>query len=110
MEETHWKIGGVNYKVQSVEGLAREQGVLGLILYQDLIIKIDASLPKERWEETFIHEVLHGIFFEAGYEEQDEDMINRVGKVLYQVIQDNLQTNVDQDLVEELRRERSIKL
>ncbi|MDR4987175.1 ImmA/IrrE family metallo-endopeptidase [Bacillus cereus] len=110
MKEIYWKIGGVNYKVQVVKGLAKEHGVLGQILYDDLIIKIDADLPRERTNETLIHEVLHGIFFEAGYEEQDEDMINRVGKVLYQVIQDNLQTDADHLLVEELRKERSIKL
>ncbi|MBO1583235.1 ImmA/IrrE family metallo-endopeptidase [Bacillus sp. XF8] len=110
MKETYWKIGGVKYNVQSVKGLAKEHGVLGQILYNDLIIKVDADLPRDRLEETFIHEVLHGIFHEAGYEEQDEDMINRVGKVLYQVIQDNLQTDIDESLIEELRSERVIKL
>lgn len=89
MKETYYKIGGVKYKVQSVKGLAKEHGVLGQIFYDDLLIKIDADLPRERMEETFVHEVLHGIFHEAGYEEQDEDMINRVGKVLYQVFTDN---------------------
>lgn len=89
MKENCWKIGGVNYKVIKVKGLAKEHGVIGQILYDDLIIKIDADLPVDRQEETFIHEMLHGVFFEAGYTEQDEDMINRIGKVLYQVLKDN---------------------
>ncbi|PGC80277.1 ImmA/IrrE family metallo-endopeptidase [Bacillus toyonensis] len=83
------KIGGVSYGLEEVEGLAKEHQVLGHILYDDLKIKLDASMPQDRKEETLIHEITHGIFYEAGYEEQDEDMINRVGKVLYQVIKDN---------------------
>ncbi|WP_179958565.1 ImmA/IrrE family metallo-endopeptidase [Bacillus sp. SH5-2] len=90
MKGNYRKIGGVKYKVVQVKGLAREHGLMGQILNDELIIKIDADLPADRQEETFIHEMLHGVFFEAGYTEQDEDMINRVGKVLYQVIQDNL--------------------
>ncbi|HHB1925702.1 TPA: ImmA/IrrE family metallo-endopeptidase [Bacillus cereus] len=93
MKEDYWKIGGVKYKIVQVKGLAKEHGVIGQILYDDLIIKIDADLPADRHEETFIHEMLHGVFFETGYTEQDEDMINRVGKVLYQVIKDNFSSS-----------------
>ncbi|PFJ15034.1 ImmA/IrrE family metallo-endopeptidase [Bacillus cereus] len=89
MKDTYYKIGGVKYKVVPVKGMAKEHGVLGQIIYDDLVIKIDADLPPDRMEETFVHELLHGIFYEAGYEEQDEDMINRVGKVLFQVWRDN---------------------
>lgn len=95
MKEKYWKIGGVNYKVAEVKGLAKEHGILGQILYDELLIKIDADLPQDRKEETFIHEVLHGVFFEAGYTEQDEDMINRVGKVLYQVLKENAGASLD---------------
>jgi hypothetical protein len=58
MEDRYCKIGGVKYKVQLVKDLAREQEVLGLILYNDLTIKVDASLPQDRLEEVLIHEVL----------------------------------------------------
>lgn len=90
MKEAYWKIGGVKYKVVQVKGLAKEHGLMGQISYDNLLIKIDEDLPQGRKEETLVHELVHGIFYEAGFEEQDEDMINRVGKVLYQVIQDNL--------------------
>lgn len=40
-------------------------------------------------EQTFVHELLHACFNEAGFNEQDEDMINRVGVMLYQVLKDN---------------------
>lgn len=95
MKEKYWKIGGVKYKVVQVKGLAREHGLMGHILYDELLIKIDADLPQDRKEETFIHEVLHGVFFEAGYTEQDEDMINRVGKVLCQVLKENAGASLD---------------
>jgi hypothetical protein len=49
-------------------------------------------MSDERKEQTIVHEMLHAIHFEAGYdsEDQDEDMINRTANVLHQVIVDNL--------------------
>jgi len=45
-------------------------------------------LSESRKEQTFVHELTHAIFYEAGVEEQDEDMINRVSLVLHQVLKD----------------------
>lgn len=47
------------------------------------------DMSQERKEQVFVHEMLHACFFEAGYTEQDEDAINRVSAILYQVLKDN---------------------
>ena len=52
-------------------------------------IEIDNGLSNERKEQTLVHEILHACFKDAGFEDQDEDVINRVGIVLYQVLKDN---------------------
>ena len=50
---------------------------------------MDADLYKDRKEQVLVHEVLHGCFWEAGIEEQDEDVINRVSIVLHQILKEN---------------------
>lgn len=83
------KIAGIEYAVSEIEHFQRDNELLGQILYTHGIIKIDSSIANDRKEQVFVHEMLHGIFFEAGIEEQDEDIINRVAIVLYQVLKDN---------------------
>jgi Zn-dependent peptidase ImmA (M78 family) len=83
------KVAGVEYKTELVEKMEERFNLLGQILYTRGIIHLSNDIPQDRREQTFIHELLHGIFHEAGYEEQDEEMINRVGIVLYQVLKDN---------------------
>lgn len=83
------KVAGINYKVQEVDGILEKFNILGQINYHKGIIELDSELPLDRKEQTFIHEVLHATFKEAGYDEQDEEMIDRVSMVLYQVLKDN---------------------
>lgn len=80
---------GVEYTVEIVEGLCVEHGVAGACHYDTSKIKIDSSLSESKKEQTFIHELTHAIFNEAGFEEQKESMINRLGIVLYQVLKQN---------------------
>lgn len=86
------KIGGLVYKVEQVEDLARlemEEDLAGMIYYRDAEIKIDKDLPTQIASHTLIHETTHGILLEAGYTEHEEEMADRIGKVLYQVLIDN---------------------
>lgn len=53
------------------------------------IVQADDSLCTDKRNQVIVHELTHAIFMEAGFEEQDEDMINRVGNVLFQVLSDN---------------------
>lgn len=86
------KIGGLIYEIEKVEDLDRfelSEGLIGMIYYQETKIRIDEKLPKQLLDSTLIHELTHGILNEAGYSEQDEQMVDRVGRVLYQVLKDN---------------------
>ena len=68
---------GINYKV------------VGACFYATTEIQLLNDLSDERKKQVFIHELTHAVFHEAGFEEQDEDMINRIGIVLHQVLKDN---------------------
>jgi Zn-dependent peptidase ImmA (M78 family) len=83
------KVAGISYSVEEIDKLKERYDLLGQILYQRGLIQIDSELPKDRKEQVFVHELLHACFYEAGIEEHDEDMINRVGIVLYQALKDN---------------------
>ena len=83
------RIGGLEYDVKMIDELLNDHDCAGQIVFPVGVIKLDSRLSEDRKEQTLVHEILHGIFEEAGYEEQDEDMVNRLGKVLYQVLKDN---------------------
>lgn len=83
------KIGAITYKVKEVKNMHEEFDHLGQILYTKGKIRVDKDLADDRKEQVLVHEILHGVFYEAGIEEQDEDMINRVSIILHQVLKDN---------------------
>jgi len=89
MLPTKIKIGGVYYTVEEQENLINIDDAWGRVDYFNSHIRVDKSLSHDRKEQSLIHEVLHAIFLESGYKEQDEDMINRVSIVLHQVLKDN---------------------
>lgn len=83
------KVGGVYYTVEEQENLIHIEDAWGRIDFFNSHIRVDKALNHDRKVQSFIHEVTHAIFLEAGYKEQDEDMVNRVGNVLHQVLKDN---------------------
>lgn len=84
-------VAGVHYKVETKEYLELDgdRNLFGLCEYEVPTISLISSLKGERRDEVFVHEVLHAIFNEAQYQEQDEEEISRIGRVLYQVLRDN---------------------
>lgn len=89
MLPTTIKVGGVDYTVEEVSNLIAKDDLWGKVDYFNSSIAVDDSLSPTRKEQVLIHELTHAIFLEAGYKEQDEDMINRIGIVLHQVLKDN---------------------
>ncbi|MER2001229.1 MAG: hypothetical protein ABS862_01300 [Carnobacterium inhibens] len=83
------KIGGLIYKVEQTRDLQGKDGDWGHIAYKETAIRLDDNLTDQLANQTLIHEIAHGILVEAGYDEHEEDMANRIGKVLYQVLVDN---------------------
>lgn len=85
------KVVGIDYKVEykPVVKIYGSKDYTGSCNFDESIIQILDELSDDKKEQTFIHELVHAIFKEAGYDEQDEDMVNRLGIVLYQVLKDN---------------------
>ncbi|WP_313150958.1 ImmA/IrrE family metallo-endopeptidase [Lysinibacillus capsici] len=86
---TEFKVAGVTYTVEEQENLIHIEEAWGRIDFFNSHIRVDKALNDDRKIQSFVHEVTHAIFLEAGYKEQDEDMINRVAIVLHQVLKDN---------------------
>ena len=96
------KIGATKYKIansQVIDPAARGV-VMGEVDYPSCLITLLGPLNKTRKEETLIHEILHAIFFEAGYLEHSEEMVDRLTPFLYSFIKEN---NLDK-LFDEVNR------
>ncbi len=86
------KIGSMEYEVikTSKPILLDNQACNGIIDYEYLFIEINTNRAVQKQEETFIHEVLHGIIRERNLVLENEEMIvEEIGKGLYQFIKDN---------------------
>lgn len=88
---SEFKIGGIIYDVISDEDLMDESDALGSCDHQNARISLYPRQAETRVEQTLYHELVHALFFEAGYDEHDEDMVNRLGIVLHQFIEENYQ-------------------
>lgn len=86
------KVGQLFYDVieKPVIIIEEDRNYQGSCIYTNTAIVILDSLSEERKNDVFFHELTHAIFYEAGFEDQDEDMVNRVAKVIHQVMNDNL--------------------
>lgn len=85
------KVAGIDYHVEEVPVvvIGESTSYAGSCDYENTKIQLLESLPKTRKEQVLVHEILHACFHEAGIHDQDEDLVNRVGAVLYQVLKDN---------------------
>lgn len=85
------KVGGVGYKVNQVPFIEinGDRNYLGSCDFENQLIQVTSGLESGRKGQILTHELVHAIFNEAGFSEHDEDMVNRLGIVLYQVIKDN---------------------
>lgn len=87
--ENKVKVGGITYAIEIVDDLTGETDELGNIKYKKAKIQLDSNMDIQIHNQTFVHELAHAILVEAGYSEHEEDMANRIGLVLYQVLKDN---------------------
>jgi hypothetical protein len=80
------EVNGVTYTVVREKDLMRTHEALGYCDYITARIVLDADLDGDRLYQVFVHEFVHALFFESGYDEHDEDMINRLGITLHNVL------------------------
>lgn len=86
------KIGGIVYTVEEVPVVIVNGNRNNAASCDHNIshIQILETVSEERKRDLLAHEVMHAIFYEAGYEDDDqEEMVNRLAKVFRSVLDDN---------------------
>jgi hypothetical protein len=99
------KVGGMKYAVEIVPfvEIGGDRNFAGSCSYQDTTISIMEGLSRERFEEVLLHESFHAILHEAGYDEQDEEVVVRVGKILHTFVKENFPNDFERkvnDIIE----------
>lgn len=81
-------VGPVNYEVIKTDRLDEDLGDdRGIILYEDLIIKIEKEMPKDLKIETIYHELSHAICEQTSFNSIIE---KKLGNAMYEVFIDNM--------------------
>jgi hypothetical protein len=83
------KIGGHIYTVEVVDRLVSGINYVGEIDYNNNKISISKNQDVNRQHQTFLHEVIHGIYNNLGYTDHDEKQVDELAHALYQLIVDN---------------------
>ena len=85
------KIGYKTYDIVYDNGYLDEKELTGEIDYYNKKIIVRNDRDEVEFLNTFIHEVLHGIFYQSGDRnlKEDENLINCIANGLTQVIVDN---------------------
>ena len=85
-------VSGITYDVveKDVVVIGDSSNYAGSVDYGQCEIQILKEQNIQRKNETFLHELIHAVLFEAGYrEEHDEDIVDDIARGLYQVLKDN---------------------
>jgi len=85
------KVGGVLYKVVFTHDISESETWTGCCVFSKQEIRIKPDMGKEYTEEVFCHELVHAIAKQATVEfgEHEEVIVDSLGKVLQQVLNDN---------------------
>lgn len=85
------KIGNINYEIVKTQNelIFEDEPVDGTISFEESKIELNTSNKSEQYiEETFIHEMVHGIFNYMGIN-QSEKLVDKVTKGFHQLVIDN---------------------
>ena len=84
------KILGTAYALEYTDYISRDEFRIGEIDYMNQKIYILKDLGKDLEKVTLIHEIIHGILNQLGFEEEnDEHLIQSLSNSLYQVFTEN---------------------
>lgn len=82
------KVGGVFYTVRCCEATCLNDENFGVTVPENSEI-ILLNSERQNMERTFVHEVLHALLFDLGYNDHDEETVDRLAGALYALIVDN---------------------
>lgn len=82
------KVGGITYKVKNVGIISCGTNCCGSCDLDNSVIELLKKHKKQAKEQTFLHELLHAMFYHCNLE-QDEHLIEVLAQALYMVIKDN---------------------
>jgi hypothetical protein len=78
------KLCGITYKVELDEDLADDRNAWGATDYKNQTIRIWSRLAREQMEMTFVHEVLHILAEQSGFDSVfEEPVVVALGNSLY---------------------------
>lgn len=84
------KIGNIIYAVNEAD-ILKDSDATGTIKYQSCKILIDRSLEKQMKEQVLLHEIIHGMFYYLGMEEEknNECLVDAIAKGVICLFKDN---------------------
>ena len=85
------RILGIDYSVREVQLINDDDTIMGLCRYQANEILIKKGLSDADKKITLIHEILHAVLGQLGFENENdnENMIKSLSTSLYLVIREN---------------------
>lgn len=85
------RILGIDYSVREVQIINDDDTIMGLCRYQANEILIKKGLSDADKKITLIHEILHAVLGQLGFENENdnENMIKSLSTSLYLVIREN---------------------
>ncbi len=85
------RILGLDYEIEEVECVSKDELRRGEINFLTNRIKIDKTMPRDLKNQVLMHEIMHAIFDLFGYEDlcTDENKVQSIATALHQVIRDN---------------------
>lgn len=85
-----YELAGVTYTVEEVEfvEIGNDTDIMSGHDFKNCEIQILKNMSLDNKKQSLAKELTHAIFYEAGYKEQDENMIDRISLVLYEFLDD----------------------
>lgn len=92
MEREKIKILNLTYEIKEVPIIDHDETTMGMVSHHDQVIYIKNNLTEERKEVVLIHEIIHSIFQQLEFTEENENehLVQSLATAIYQVFKDNV--------------------
>lgn len=88
------RIGGLEWTIKFDKDVAAQGEIFGSTHFDTQLIFIDPRAPKDKQEQTFVHELLHVINYQWGIakrmnDKDEEELVNAQAFGLYAALKEN---------------------